>query len=132
MPDVNLAYDAGLIDEGRFVGGLSPAEFREKLRAHVAIRMFCLDDEGNPLVHLPHQITFIGFSPLPDSGGDKLVVIQIFAYDWPDRMKRIDRNMKSIGKRVRQLLKLPEGTVDVSFIKIHRGSSDEAPGWVNV
>ncbi len=131
MPDVNLAYDSGLIHEGRFVGGLSPAEFREKLRMHISIRMFCLDDDGNPLVHLPHQITFIGFAPLPDSG-EKLVVMQIFAYDWPDRMNKIDRNMRSIGKRVRQLLKLPENTVDVSFIKIHRGSPDEAPGWVNV
>ena len=131
MPDVSFAYDAGLVDEGRFVGGLAPAELRKRLKPHIARRMDCKDDEGNQIVHQAHQITFDSFGPLPDSG-EKLVVIKIFAFDWPDRMRNIDQRMERIGIRVRKLLKLPENTVDVSFVKIHRGSADEAPGWVNV
>jgi hypothetical protein len=40
--------------------------------------------------------------------------------------------MEPIGQFVRKRLKLPENTVDVSFVEIHRGSPDKAPAWINV
>lgn len=131
MPDIDFFYDAGLIDEGRFIGGLAPADLRNRLRPIIAQRLDCLDDDGNTIVHQPHQIVFTSFAALPDTG-EKLVVARIYGYDWPDRMRNIDKRMASIGKYIRKRLKLPENTVDVSFVKIHRRSSNEAPGWVNV
>jgi hypothetical protein len=131
VPDVAFMYDSGLIDEGRFIGGLSPEELRRRLKPLIAKKLDCKDNDGKPIVHQPHQITFISFSPLPDHG-DKLVVMQIFAYDWPDRLRNIDKRMAAIGEFVRKRLKLPEHSVDVSFIEIHRGSPGKAPAWINV
>jgi hypothetical protein len=131
VPGIAFTYDAGLVDEGRFVGGLAPAELRKRLKPVIARRLDCRDEQGNLIVHQPHQIVFTLFQALPDSG-EKLIDMQIFAYDWPDRMRNIDKRMEAIGRRVQKLLKLPEKTVDVSFVKIHRGSEHEAPGWVNV
>jgi hypothetical protein len=128
---VLFTYDTGLVDDGRFIGGLGPKELRERLKPVIAKKMDCKDEQGNDIVHRPDQITFVLFQPLPDRG-DKLVVMWILAYDWPDRMRNIDKRMTAIGRRVEKLLRLPERTVDCSFVKIHRGSEHEAPGWVNV
>lgn len=131
MPDVAFFYEAKLVEDGLFPREKTPSKLRGQLKPRIAAQLDCEDEAGHPIVHLPEQIVFVTFAPLPD-GGDKMVIMQIFCYDWPDRMRNVDKRMKKIGETARRLLALPPGTVDVSFVKIHRGSENEAPGWVNV
>ena len=126
MPDVAFFYEDKLVEDGLFPYGKKPEELRERLKPEITKQMDCRDASGRFIVHTPEQITFVSFEPLPDSG-DKMVVMQIFAYDWPDRMRNIDKRLKEIGFKIQALLALPAHTVDISFIPIPRQG-----GWVNV
>lgn len=131
MPDVLFGYDEGLVTEGRFHFELRPSKVRQRIRPIVAKQMDCLNDDGQHIVHLPEQIKFVTFGPLPDRDS-KLIVMHVMAYDWPDRMRNIDERLKVIGFFVQQLLKLPQGAVDASFIPLPRETATQRSCWINV
>jgi hypothetical protein len=130
VPDIFFGYNPRLVEGGMFPGDLTGEQLREMIKPVAAKQLSCKDERNQPIVLKEHQINFIGFSPLPDNG-EKMVVVQIFGYDWPDLLRNIDERLGGIGKHVRRLLRLPEQTVDLSFIKIHRGSANEGRGWIN-
>lgn len=132
MPDVICGYNGSIARDGRFVAGRSSGTIQNHIKEFVAEQMDCLDDNGRVLVHSWRtHITVIAFGPAALAEG-KLFAMQVFAYDWPDRMATIDDRLSRIGISVRDLLELPEDSVDVSFIKIQRPTATQRACWVNV
>lgn len=132
MPDVHFWYAPQLPENGRFAD-LSPTAFRRRLKRFVASDMDCLDDDGREIVHdWRTQIKVLTFEPWAEDHFGELAVIYILAYDWPDRMRNIGDRLIGIGASVRQLLDLPEETLDLQFIPIPRATSKQQGCWVNL
>lgn len=129
MPDVNFWYAKSLSSSGRFAGNRTHGAVKSNIKTSVAMNMDCVDDKGKMVVHDPRtQITILTFAPIASSL-NKLVVMHVLAFDWPNRMRNIDERLEAIGLSIRALLELPPGTVDMEFIAIKR---KPRPCWVNV
>lgn len=132
MPDVHFWYAPSLTENGRFADQ-SPTAFRRQIKRFVASDMDCLDDDGRVIVHdWRTQITVLTFEPWAEDHFGKLAAMYIVAYDWPDRMCNIGDRLIGIGASVRELLGLPEKTLDLQFIPIPRATSKQQGCWVNL
>jgi hypothetical protein len=132
VPDVHFWYAPQLPENGRFAD-LSPTAFRRQLKRFVALDMDCLDDDGKEIVHdWRTQITVLTFQTWAEDHFGKLAVVYVMAYDWPDRMRNIGDRLIGIGAAVRQLLELPEETLDLQFIPIPRPTPTHQGCWINI
>jgi len=125
VPDVHFWYSQSLFqDTPHYL-------IKRELQATVATYMDCFDEEGNWIEHDPHsQIDILTFATF-DSGCTKDAVIQISAYDWPDRMLNIGERLKHIAEDVAELLPDERAPVAASFQPIPRGEYPQGC-WVKV
>lgn len=125
MPDVHFWYSKRVALSVR----LNHLEIG--LKEIVAKRMDCFDDAGNWIEHDPlTQIDLLTFKAY-DFGCTKDAVIQIVAYDWPDRMDNIGERLKGIAEDIAAMLPVKRGPVAASFIPIPRGEYPKGC-WVKV
>jgi hypothetical protein len=125
MPDVHFWHSQSLFQN-------TPGyQIKKKLQEIVAKHMDCFDDDGNWIQHDPYtQIDILTFAAV-ESGCTKDAVIQITAYDWPDRMRNIGERLRNIAEDVAKLLPAERGPVAASFHPIPRGEYPQGC-WVKV
>lgn len=125
MPDVHFWYSASLFQD--------TPEYKTKteLQRIVAKHMDCFNDEGTWVAHDPDtQIDVLTFVAI-DSGCSKDAVIQVSAYDWPNRMENIGERLKNIALEVAELLPAEQGDIVASFLPLPRGNYPQGC-WVKV
>lgn len=125
MPDVHFWHSQSLFQN------TPEYQTKKKLQRIVAKHMDCFDDDGTWIEHDPEtQIDVLTFAAI-DSGCTKDAVIQVSAYDWPDRMRNIGERLKNIGLDIATLLPAARGDIAASFLPIPRGEYPQGC-WVKV
>lgn len=112
MPDVHFWYSSSLFQD------VPEHEVKKRLQEIVALHMDCFDDKCNWIKHDPAtQIDVLTFAPI-DSGSSKDIVMQVVAYDWPDRMRNMKDRLTNIGSGVAELFPAERGEIAVSFVPL--------------
>lgn len=92
MPDVKARFPRGRMNES------DKSRFMDEVTLSVARRLECLDYDGSPVMLAPDEIDV--FLEPYDEGDVRLgsvFVIEITAYDYPDRMANIQERLGAIG-----------------------------------
>lgn len=123
MPDVKMFMHDSLAND----------DVRDKVPDIVAEQMSCMVDGELYRLDPREEIDLLIFrdNETVDDGPYDItmvsrtdVIMEIAAYDFPDRMRNIGERISRIGERVKELLiseHVPEITVSITFIPIEQG-----------